>query len=163
MTIEYHTNCYYPHAQFTTLLATMLPHAMDRQHLVALAYPQPAARLRLIKYMALVISIVLTATNAMLLVLSSNDPEPYHTSALSGEDWVLELLSGHPERIRCELGVHSEVFVQLVGELRAIGHSNSKFVSLEEQVAIFLYTSVTGLSIRHVGERFQRSNETISR
>ena len=28
---------------------------------------------------------------------------------------------------------------------------------------IFLYTSVTGLSIRHVGERFQRANGTISK
>ncbi|KAJ8581084.1 hypothetical protein M405DRAFT_752331 [Rhizopogon salebrosus TDB-379] len=47
-------------------------------------------------------------------------------------------------------------------ELHALGYSNSRFVSLEEQLTIFLYTSVTGLSIRHVGERFQHSNETIS-
>ncbi|KAJ8579202.1 hypothetical protein M405DRAFT_754802 [Rhizopogon salebrosus TDB-379] len=59
--------------------------------------------------------------------------------------------------------MHASVFVELISELRTIGHSDSKFVSLEEQLAIFLYTSVTGLSIRHVGERFQRSNETISR
>ncbi|KIO00268.1 hypothetical protein M404DRAFT_153038 [Pisolithus tinctorius Marx 270] len=44
-----------------------------------------------------------------------------------------------------------------------MGHGNSRFVSLEEQLAIFLYTSITGLSIRHVGEHFQRSNDTISR
>ncbi|KAJ7081525.1 hypothetical protein C8R44DRAFT_527075, partial [Mycena epipterygia] len=43
------------------------------------------------------------------------------------------------------------------------GLTHSKHVTLEEQVAIFLYTCVTGLSIRHVGERFQRSNETISK
>ncbi|KIO14450.1 hypothetical protein M404DRAFT_90975, partial [Pisolithus tinctorius Marx 270] len=43
------------------------------------------------------------------------------------------------------------------------GHKNSKFVTLEEQLTIFLYTCVTGLTIRHVGERFQRSNDTISR
>ncbi|KAK0440669.1 uncharacterized protein EV420DRAFT_1249896, partial [Desarmillaria tabescens] len=36
-------------------------------------------------------------------------------------------------------------------------------VFLEEQVAIFLYMCVTGLSVRHVGERFQRSNETIAK
>ncbi|KAF8834554.1 hypothetical protein BDN67DRAFT_876599, partial [Paxillus ammoniavirescens] len=42
------------------------------------------------------------------------------------------------------------------------GHTNSKFVSLEEQVAIFLYTCVTGLTLRNVGEQFQRSSDTIS-
>jgi hypothetical protein len=27
------------------------------------------------------------------------DPELYHTSTQSGEGWLLELLTGHPERI----------------------------------------------------------------
>jgi transposase len=44
-----------------------------------------------------------------------------------------------------------------------MGHGDTKYVTLEEQLAIFLYTSVTGLSIRHVGERFQRANGTISK
>ena len=91
------------------------------------------------------------------------DPEPYHTSALLGEEWVMELITGHPERIRCELGVHVEVFQALIIELRTLGYTNSRYVSLEEQLAIFLYSCVTGLTIRHVGERFQRSNDTISR
>jgi hypothetical protein len=91
------------------------------------------------------------------------DKQPYHTSILRGQDWVQELLLGHPERIRTELGVHKHVFLALIDELQAIGHTCSKFVTLEEQLAIFLYASVTGLSIRHLGERFQRSNETISK
>jgi len=90
------------------------------------------------------------------------NPQPYHTSVLSGEAWLIELLLGHPERIRCELGMHAHVFTRLVDTLRELKHDDSKFVSLEEQVAIFLYMSVTGLSIRHTSERFQRSNETIS-
>jgi hypothetical protein len=44
-----------------------------------------------------------------------------------------------------------------------MGHGDTRYVMLEEQLAIFLYTSVTGLSIRHVGERFQRANGTISK
>jgi len=75
----------------------------------------------------------------------------------------MELLTGHPERIRCELGMHAHAFEVLISELRNFGYTDSKFVSLEEQVAIFLYTSITGLTTRHVGERFQRSNDTISR
>jgi len=34
---------------------------------------------------------------------------------------------------------------------------------MEQHVAIFLYTCVTGLSIHHVGERFQHANATISK
>jgi hypothetical protein len=63
--------------------------------------------------------------------------------------------------IRCELGIHRHVFAELIAELREMGHSNSKYVSLEEQLAIFLYACVTGLTIQHIGEQFQRSNETI--
>jgi hypothetical protein len=89
--------------------------------------------------------------------------QPYHTSILSGEGWVQELLNGHPKRIQCELGVTKDVFQQLVHELCTMGYKQSRYVSLEEQVAIFLYTCVTGLTTRHVGERFQRSNGTISK
>ncbi len=89
---------------------------------------------------------------------------PYHTSILSGEGWVQELLAGHPNCIQCELGVSKHVFKALIEELHEMGHSDSrKIVTLEEQLAIFLYTCVTGLTTRHVGERFQHSNETISR
>jgi hypothetical protein len=91
------------------------------------------------------------------------DPTPYHTSILSGHRWVLELITGHPDRIRCELGVSKDVFLQLLTELRQAGHQDSRHVTLEEQLAIFIYTCVTGLTVRHVGERFQRSADTISR
>lgn len=89
--------------------------------------------------------------------------EAYHTSILSGKAWVQESLDGHPERIWNELGVHKNVFHDLIKDLRAMGHRDSKYVTLEEQIGIFLYTCTTGLTIRHVGERFQRSNETVSR
>lgn len=117
-------------------------------------------RRRLLQLVGLLISIILTALPALL---QPTEPRPYHTSVLTGDAWVVELLIGHPERIRCELGVHRQVFIELVSVLRQMGHSNSRLVSLEEQLAIFLYTCVTGMTVRHVGERFQRSNETISR
>lgn len=56
------------------------------------------------------------------------------------------------------------VFLIFLHELRVVvGLGDSKHINLDEQAAIFLYMSVTGLSIRHVGERFQCSNETISK
>ena len=49
------------------------------------------------------------------------DKKPYHDSALSGVAWVSELLTGHPERIRKELGVHKHVFYALIDTLKAAG------------------------------------------
>jgi hypothetical protein len=86
----------------------------------------------------------------------------YHTSALTGQAWVLELLNGHPDRIQCELGVRLHVFNNLKKTLEEQGHQDSKDVTLEEQLSIFLYTCVTGLTSRHVGERFQRASNTIT-
>jgi hypothetical protein len=117
---------------------------------------------------------VLTATTAFLHLIGIaavlyQEPnywkQGYHTSALSGEAWVNELIHGHPDRIFCELGMRLHVFMAFVANLQLLGGLTiSKHgVSVEEQAAIFLYTCVTGLSIRHVGERFQRSNDTISK
>ena len=52
------------------------------------------------------------------------------------EGWVMELLAGHPQCICTELGVSHEIFIALIDELHHIGCTNSKFVSLEEQLAI---------------------------
>ncbi|KXN91258.1 hypothetical protein AN958_01580 [Leucoagaricus sp. SymC.cos] len=88
--------------------------------------------------------------------------EPYHTSVLSGEAWVNELLNGHSEQIWTELGVYAHVFWQLIHELYIRGYWGSCYVSLEEQLVIFLYVSVTGLTIHNTGECFQQANATIS-
>ena len=101
------------------------------------------------------LQLTLLMPTLMRLIFRYHMKEPYHTSLLSGYAWVQELLNGHPECIRTELGVHKEVFYALIEELQSMGHRDSKYVTLEEQLAIFLYTSVTGLTIHHVGERFQ--------
>ncbi|KAI9510014.1 hypothetical protein F5148DRAFT_969194, partial [Russula earlei] len=38
------------------------------------------------------------------------DTTTYHTSALSGEAWVQELLNGHPQHIWNELGIYQSTF-----------------------------------------------------
>jgi hypothetical protein len=123
------------------------------------------ARMTLLRtvLVAIVVQLSLLLPTLIRLIFRYHMKEPYHTSILSGYAWVQELLNGHPERIRTELGVHKEVFCALIEELRLMGHEDTKYVTLEEQLAIFLYTSVTGLTIRHVGERFQRANGTISK
>jgi hypothetical protein len=106
----------------------------------------------------------LVQTAIALYSASEYQSQLYHTSKLTGEEWVWELIRGHPNRIYTELGVHLYVFVTLAIELRGMGYGDSRYgVTTEEQLAIFLYMCVTGLSVRHTGERFQRSNETIAR
>ena len=99
----------------------------------------------------------------MALLLMYKTPEPYHTLILSGQGWVNELLDGHPEHTHCELGTTWDVFLELVSVLHSLGHDDSKYVQLEEQLAIFLSMSITGLTIWHTGKHFQHSNQTISK
>ncbi|KAJ3963906.1 hypothetical protein EV361DRAFT_769145, partial [Lentinula raphanica] len=71
---------------------------------------------------------------ASLYASSTYWTQEYHTSKLSGQEWVDELIRGHPERIHTELGVRLHVFVQLIVQLRQMGYSNSnRGVTLEEQ------------------------------
>jgi hypothetical protein len=122
---------------------------------------------RRLQLLAAAASVVANVVAAAVMLYSSPQSwaQDYHTSKLTGAEWVDELLEGHPDRIWTELGVRLHVFLVLEHDLRTMcGVEDSRNgVTVKEQLAIFLYMSVTGLSIRHVGERFQRSNETISR
>ncbi|EGN94248.1 hypothetical protein SERLA73DRAFT_17433, partial [Serpula lacrymans var. lacrymans S7.3] len=66
----------------------------------------------------------------------------YHNSVLTGYGWVRELIDGHPDCIKTELGVRQEAFSNLLDLLQANRYSDSKHVLIEEQLAIFLYTCV---------------------
>ena len=89
------------------------------------------------QHIMLFISALLIACTSILQV--SKTLQPYHTSMLSGEGWVMELLNGHPNHICCRLDVSHDVFIELVYELRGLGYSNSKYVSLEEQLVIVFF------------------------
>jgi hypothetical protein len=80
----------------------------------------------------LIVSIVIAYMTPFL------DKEPYHTSILSGHAWVQELLNGHPDRIKNELGMRKNVFCALIQELQACRLQDSKYILLDEQVAIFV-------------------------
>ena len=95
------------------------------------------------------VALIITSIQTAIQFYSSPhfNKTAYYISALTGHAWVLELLNGHPERICCELGVRHHVFYALLDCLQWMGHSDSHDVMLEEQLAIFLYTCVTGLTI----------------
>ena len=89
---------------------------------------------------------------------------PYHTSVLSGQMWVIELLGGNPRWIKYQLGMQKKVFKMFIRKLTSMTNASAtQHVALEEQVAIFLYIIVTNLSNRKVAECFQQSGQTISK
>ena len=89
---------------------------------------------------------------------------PMYNSKLSGEAWVQELLHGHPSCFHDNLGMSKFVFQRLVQELQIYaGLDDSKCITKEEQVAIFLHLCRTGAVTRDIRERFQHSADTISR
>ena len=119
-------------------------------------------RRRLVALLLLIVTQVVYYYN--ILFLTPTARIPYHMSILTGEGWMLELLNGHPDRIRTCLGVGHGVFNRLVQVLMHHGVTCSwNGLSVEEQLGIFLYTCITGLSSRHVSERFQHSPSTINK
>ncbi|KIK79526.1 hypothetical protein PAXRUDRAFT_40826, partial [Paxillus rubicundulus Ve08.2h10] len=69
-----------------------------------------------------------------------NKPRPVHTSILTGQGWLNELLTGHPVRFYNMMGMDQYVFRKLSCELQLYaGLSNSKHVSADEKLAIFLH------------------------
>ena len=58
--------------------------------------------------------------------------------------------------------MNKHVFRALVSELgTTAGLYDTQWVSVEEQIAIFLYLAVTGVAQRHLKERFQCSPDTL--
>jgi DDE superfamily endonuclease len=92
-------------------------------------------------------------------------PQPMHTSSLSGHAYIQELLnSGNSIRIQRVLRMKPEVFQFLCKELQDKGGlTPTQFITVEEQVAMFLFTVARCASNRDVQERFQHSGETVSR
>jgi hypothetical protein len=99
-----------------------------------------------------------------LATSSSYECTHIHTSILTGKKHVEELFHGLRVRARREFRMEKEIFYKLVEVLRD-GNllANSREISIEEQLAMFLFCLSTNASNRTIQERFQHSGETVSR
>jgi hypothetical protein len=87
-----------------------------------------------------------------------------HTSILTGDMYVKEVLEGHELRCKRDFRMEKHIFHNLVECLRErCLLRDTDFVSIEEQVAIFLYAVSKNASNRTLQGQFQHSGETISR
>jgi len=92
--------------------------------------------------------------------------KPCDTSALTGKAYVQELISPttHPNRIQDALRMPRITFLKLCTWLQQNNLlRNSKYLELEEQVAMFLWIVGIGACNRDIQERFQHSGDTVSR
>jgi hypothetical protein len=88
---------------------------------------------------------------------------PCRTSVLTGEAWVNELLSGNRRRFRENLRMNPETWHYLQNLLIHRGLGPSRYVSVNEKMAIFLFIVGHAASNRQAQERFQRSGWTITK
>ena len=55
-----------------------------------------AAHMRMVWCIRQITATFIAVVTTLLSLIISSTPEPYHTSILSGQGWVEELLEGHP-------------------------------------------------------------------
>jgi hypothetical protein len=106
----------------------------------------------------------ITVATAVTIAASDapSPPQPKRTSIFTGQCWINELVTGHPDRFHKQMGMRKHIFRRLLNELQLHhGLRDSKHVTAEEQLAIFLYFARTGLPSCMIQERFQRSGHTI--
>lgn len=90
--------------------------------------------------------------------------QPCRTSALTGYEYVQELIHGHPDRMFDSFRMELHVFVRLCETMKSAGFlDDSREVCVEEAMGIFILTVCHNTRNRMVAERFQHSGETISK
>jgi len=87
------------------------------------------------------ISAITAVLGASSVIMSGNrDKQPMHTSILTGQRWLEELLNGHSTRFYNQLGMKKHVFCKLLLELQVkSGLRDTRNVKAKEQLAIFVY------------------------
>nr|XP_023871633.1 uncharacterized protein LOC111984237 [Quercus suber] len=87
------------------------------------------------------------------------------TSILSGKDYMDEVRDDNPTNCHDMFCMTLNLFYHLVDELKHHGYlkEEKRRVDMQEAIAIFLYIVGHNTRMRLVGNRFQHSNETVSR
>ncbi|KAL5582016.1 hypothetical protein UlMin_014458 [Ulmus minor] len=88
---------------------------------------------------------------------------PMHTSIRTGHQYMLELINDHPDRLFNKIRMYRPCFEMLIQVLRQqTVLQNSRFLTLEEQVMIFIYVISQKAINRMAMEDWQHSGSTIS-
>jgi DDE superfamily endonuclease len=109
--------------------------------------------------------IATTSLHASLPFLFRPPPQPKRTAFFKGATYIKELLAaGHDGRIQEVLRMKLKPFELLCAIMRKDGLlCDTRHVSVEESLAMFLHMVGRGTSFRDVEERFQHSGATVFR
>jgi len=109
-------------------------------------------------------TIIIVVYASMLAYASCFEKVAQHTSILRGQQWLDELCEGHPRRFKNEIRMSKYVFNRLSEVLQEDGRlKDTWYVTVQEQLAIFLHLAHQVLSNRTLQEHFQHSLDTISK
>ena len=130
--------------------------------LSTLKSPSPSAHAQRRK--AVVLAALSSAAAAAIYAYSIKS-RPQHTSILTGQLWMRELLKGHPDSFYDAMGMTKNTFRRLLSELgdRCDLQDSRNGVSAVEKLGMFLYTAVNGAPYRQTKHRFQHSSSTVSK
>ena len=65
--------------------------------------------------------------------------QPRHTSILTGEMWVKEVLNGNPARMQNTFRMSRDIFDHLIEDMKCFGLEPSRGIDCNEMLSIFLY------------------------
>ncbi|KAK8936363.1 hypothetical protein KSP39_PZI013888 [Platanthera zijinensis] len=86
------------------------------------------------------------------------------TSKQTGEKWMAELLTGHPDRFFDNFHMSKQIFLDLLILLEeSYGLKGSRRTATKEVLGMTLYILGHHETLRKTSERFQHSTETVSR
>ena len=126
----HHQWCMAQNLILSLLLSLLLPFTMNPvQH----AYQKALRRRQAVQHMAHLFTFIIRiiVLNVAAIIWSRYLKQPWHTSMLTGQMWVIKFLAGHPECIHTELGVHKHVFYVIIDELHELGNTDSSLSLLK--------------------------------
>jgi predicted DNA-binding protein YlxM (UPF0122 family) len=99
-----------------------------------------------------------------LYLVSTGSEEPCHTSKFSGAEWICEVLEDDRGEGYAKFRMEPQILQKFSDLLRSKNLlRNTRGVSVEEQIGMFIYMLSRNASFQKMSDRFEHSRETIHR
>lgn len=109
------------------------------------------------------IAAVASSFAACAAVLQQYERTPKRVGSLQGPAYVAELMDSSDNRFYEVARMSKDTFKYVLSKVEIVNVRPIHSVCLAEQLLIFMFVVGHGHSVRQIGERFQRGNETVSK